>query len=453
MKSAEVAKRANSRYEEQLGISRHEEGKAWLRSAHLMNAQKRFLSAKVMALEALGAGRPASASTAEDSSEYRNLLTAGTAEFREAERILEREFDYPVLWSRRAADALTGHVDVVTCLGFSPDGGTIVSGGHDGTLRVWDVAQRNLTAFGTPLVPETSDHGFIRDVAFSPDGSYVVSVAEDGTTRVWDPLNSRELQPFERQKLAVYAVAIDPTGKKIATVTGYSGKILILDFATRRELKTLSGHRSLVYDLAFGPDGKTLASASRDSTVRLWNAESGEHLKTFPQRGEVIWAVAISPDNSVLATGSNRGAFLWDLFGESSVPRPLLGHAGVVNDLDFSPDGTFVATGGQDKTIRIWETATSSLQATLEGHSDEVTGVDFGPDGTVLASCSKDHSVKVWHVNPSHGCDRSGTDSGKFCSIHGTRRPTRRNRGQRTRWALRSTHGTTGPAIPATTGM
>jgi WD40 repeat protein len=75
---------------------------------------------------------------------------------------------------------LTGHQRWVSSVAFSPDGQRIVSGGGDGSIRLWE------TATGKPigeafLVPQ----GNVDSVAFSPDGRRIVSGGEDGYVRLW----------------------------------------------------------------------------------------------------------------------------------------------------------------------------------------------------------------------------------------------------------------------------
>ena len=77
--------------------------------------------------------------------------------------------------------SLTGHTGMVSSVGFSPDGTRIVSGGTDGTVRVWD------SATGDPVHTLTGHTHSVSSVGFSPDGTRIVSGGgDDGTVRVWD---------------------------------------------------------------------------------------------------------------------------------------------------------------------------------------------------------------------------------------------------------------------------
>jgi len=73
-----------------------------------------------------------------------------------------------------------GHAGQIQALDFSPDGNTIASAAHDGTVRTWDVASgAEIRAF-RPKVGE------LHHVAFAPDGLTLAFTSEKGHVGLLD---------------------------------------------------------------------------------------------------------------------------------------------------------------------------------------------------------------------------------------------------------------------------
>ena len=68
----------------------------------------------------------------------------------------------------------------------------------------------------------------------------------------------------------------------------------------------LKGNAGQVTSVDFNPDGSHIISGSRDRTLKLWEADTGEHLGTFEGHTDVVWSVAFSPDGSLIVSGSER---------------------------------------------------------------------------------------------------------------------------------------------------
>ena len=76
---------------------------------------------------------------------------------------------------------------------------------------------------------------------------------------------------------------------------------------------TLEGHTDPVYAVAWSPDGKTLATASFDSTIRLWDATTRKEIKKYEGHSKLALAVAIAPDGKhILSGGQDNPAKIWD---------------------------------------------------------------------------------------------------------------------------------------------
>ena len=74
--------------------------------------------------------------------------------------------------------------------------------------------------------------------------------------------------------------------------------------------RTLNGHGHWVYSVAFDAT-YLLASGSRDSTIKLWNKNTGNLLRTLSGHGDAVLSVAFDA-NDMLASGSeDRTIKLW----------------------------------------------------------------------------------------------------------------------------------------------
>ncbi|KAF7352032.1 Reverse transcriptase-RNase H-integrase [Mycena venus] len=161
----------------------------------------------------------------------------------------------------------------------------------------------------------------------------------------------------------------------------------------------LEGHTNTVTSVAFSPDGKRIVSGSNDKTVCIWDAETGAALRE-PLKGHTdrVTSVEFSPDAKKIVSGSNdRTMCIWDAETGAALGKPLEGHTDTVTSVAFSPDGKRIVSGSNDKTVCIWDAETgAALKERLEGHTHWVTSVTFSPDGKKIGSGSEDKTVRIW---------------------------------------------------------
>ena len=153
----------------------------------------------------------------------------------------------------------------------------------------------------------------------------------------------------------------------------------------------MHGHTSHVHRLRYSPDGRLLASASTDGSVKLWDADTLQEIRTIAAHPAPVVDVAFAPDSARFATaGARRPDRASGTRRRAPPPLTLRGHTGAALGVAFSPDGKRIASAGFDKTVRLWDAATGKEKITLRGHTDMVWGVAFSPDGRQLVSASFD---------------------------------------------------------------
>ncbi|MFL5240710.1 MAG: protein kinase domain-containing protein [Gemmataceae bacterium] len=149
---------------------------------------------------------------------------------------------------------LHGHIGTIYSITFAGDGKTLVSAGHDRTVRVWDAAtgqERNCLAHSGPVYA----------VAAAPDGTTLAAMTTE-TVWVWD-VASPEEQAVLRHTGFVRRVVFSPDGKSL--VSSGSGAWKTWDLASRQEISSLPAADIKHTCLAFSPDGKKLVTSGLSS--------------------------------------------------------------------------------------------------------------------------------------------------------------------------------------------
>jgi WD40 repeat protein len=161
--------------------------------------------------------------------------------------------------------------------------------------------------------------------------------------------------------------------------------------------QTITGHSDFVYSVAFSPKGDWLVTASKDRTVRLSDAATGQSKFTFSGMEQDVLAVAVSPDGKrVVTSGYEPALFSWNpQTGEQGKKQG--GHDIAVYELAFDRAGRLLASAGGDKTVRLWNGSTGEPVRSLPAGS-MVYCVAMRPDGQQVAAGCFDGMIRIWET-------------------------------------------------------
>jgi WD40 repeat protein len=169
----------------------------------------------------------------------------------------------------------------------------------------------------------------------------------------------------------------------------------------------LTGHQGLfaaVKTMAISPHLPIVATGSEDTTIRLWNIDTGVNSEILTGHQKSVESIAFHPRQSgLLCSGDRAGQIkLWQVDPAKELIS-IDSQQGKVNCLAISPDGKLIVSGGSDKTIRIWHFGLSEKRsidylATLKAHQLAVNQIAFNPmDHDVkFASVGSDQQVILW---------------------------------------------------------
>jgi WD40 repeat protein len=179
----------------------------------------------------------------------------------------------------RVRGFLRGHTSEVSSIGFSRDGGRIVTASLDATARVWDTASGRSLAVLRP-------GGNVATAAFDPSASRVVTAGATGKGRnadyrvaIWNVATGRRIAAHD-QDLPVRSAAFSPDGKLVLE-TGGRSTATIFDPATGTAATVFRGHSRNVLAGSFSPDGQLAVTAAEDGTAQIWETGSGQPVHVF----------------------------------------------------------------------------------------------------------------------------------------------------------------------------
>jgi WD40 repeat protein len=303
---------------------------------------------------------------------------------------------------RSGGRGLFGHSGPVTALAVTADGNTLVTGGADSAVLVWQL--------DTPAEPpeRLAAPGPVLALALSPDGRRLVTVGEAGdSARLWD-LDDPASQPraLGGHSATITGLAMSADGQFVATASR-DGTVQVwpTDGTASAVVFSARGRVSPLLAVALSADGGQVLAGGEDGVTRLWRAsEPTSPVFTRDARGPLTTA-AFSPDGRWLVTGSRDGDLhLWQTSGGqlSAGPYVLRGRRNPITTLAVSPANDLLVCGTEDGTVRLWELEAQQNPppvSELRGHTARITALAFSPDGARLLTASGDRTASLWDLS------------------------------------------------------
>ena len=160
----------------------------------------------------------------------------------------------------------------------------------------------------------------------------------------------------------------------------------------RCSVKVFRGHTNGVMCLQF--EDNILATGSYDATIKIWDMETGEELRTL--RGHESGIRCLQFDDTKLISGSmDQSLKVWN-WRTGECISTYTGHRGGVIGLHF--DATILASASVDRTVKIWNFEDKSTFL-LRGHTDWVNAVKVDTLSGTVFTASDDCTARLWDLD------------------------------------------------------
>lgn len=284
---------------------------------------------------------------------------------------------------------------------FTPDGRIVLVGDSSGFLTIREVVS------GVTLLRYRIAERGITGLAISPDGHLVAIATESNTLFLWDWQSDAEPTALNSDQRWL-GVAFSPNGQQLAAGMDSSPEVELYDVATRKKIRSLKDDPEapiLAEEVAFTPDGKQLAVANAVAltdrfvgAVLVWDVESGKLERRLSAPGVHPRALAISPDGrSIGAADWDTSLKIWNLETGTPLIAGAGGHEGLIREVVYPPSSRQILTAAEDHSARLWDAASGAEVATLpQAHGTQTAALSL--DGTMAVTGGMDDTVIVWNL-------------------------------------------------------
>ena len=279
------------------------------------------------------------------------------------------------VWNIRTESCIrTMECGFAICCAFLPGDKIIVLGTRAGSLELFDVASSTL------ISSHEAHSGATWSLDIHPDGTSLVTGSADKTAKfyafeiVQDEIpgtkrttprfglkHTRTLQLSDE----ILSLRFSPDARLLA-ISLLDNTVRVYFTDTLKPFLNLYGHKLPVLSLSISYDSRLIATCSADKNVRIWGLDFGDCHKAFFAHDDSIMAVAFVPNNvdgnghHVFSASKDRTIKYWDADKFQHI-QTLSGHHGEIWALAISRSGNFLVSASHDKSIRVWRQTDEQL--------------------------------------------------------------------------------------------
>ena len=292
---------------------------------------------------------------------------------------------------------LFGHRDKVTCVVFSSDGTSLVSGSGDETVKLWDVQTGG-------VVKTFSGHtGSVWSVSISEDCTTIASGSYDKSICLWN-VQTEECYQTIKQESGVSHIMLSPADTQ-HLISISDTKVWQWGAGGCQIQPPIDGSHA-----AFSSDGTQFVSCFK-KTITVHNSSSGAVVTEFQVANDAQMC-CFSPDNGLIAVAVGKMAYCWDITtSEPKLVETFIGHTDIITSLILSSSTTLISAS-KDESAKFWQIGAQSTDPAVIDleptslPSAQIKTVILQSDEAIALTFDSSGVTKIWDI-PTGTCKTS----------------------------------------------
>ncbi|XP_059812185.1 striatin-3 isoform X3 [Hypanus sabinus] len=265
------------------------------------------------------------------------------------------------------------HIGPVLSLAVSSNGEQCFSGGIDATIRCWNMPSPNVDPYDTydpsVILSTLAVHtDAVWGLTFSSIKNRLLSCSADGTIRLWNPAEKSPcLSTYNVERENGIPTSVDFVGADPAHIVGSftSGNTVIYDMETSQSLVMLASQVDAVSPLAnqinkvvSHPTLPVTITAHEDRHIKFFDNKTGKLIHAMVAHLDAVTSLAVDPNGIYLMSGSHDCSIrLWNLDSKTCV-QEITAHRKKcdesIYDVAFHPSKAYIASAGADALAKVF---------------------------------------------------------------------------------------------------
>ena len=258
----------------------------------------------------------------------------------------------------------------------------------------WIIAGLALAGLAISIMPGWSPRDKSAQSSFDSSTDVSVAIYADGE----EPQDVTEKIPsvlLPGNPGTIWSIDFANDGETIAAGIG-DGSVRIWNVDKQEVVRSFNAHAGNVWNVKFHPTLNLFATAGDDSWVKLWDLETF-NAKQGWKLDNTVRTIAFSPGGQALAVADRDGELhIYDIQTGSERNKIKLDGTTILG-IDYSTDGKFIVAGGSDKIVRVFDAETLEERQSFSGHEGPVYSVAFGPSLPLIASVGFKSDTWIWN--------------------------------------------------------